>query len=237
MELHGHPTRLDAFRRGERELLGELYQAYREDVQRTLNLGFTFSSKGKTIRFQGFREPFKCQEVLQECFLRAFKQNARLAYDGTRPWRPYLMAIVRSQVIDHFRIQSTEQRYFVPLTEAVSGALGEHDALERLQSHDALTGSDSPEADALRAQVACALATFLQTRDEQDRHLIQEHLMGDRSQAQIAEDMSLSRNDIRKKIKDLRTDLLRHLKSERLIGELDVADLLQALLWLGGGVA
>ncbi len=235
MELHGDPEQLEAFRRGDRELLGALYQAYRDDVLRTLSLGFTFTSKGKTIRFQGFREPFKCQEVLQECFLKAFKHNARQAYDGTRPWRPYLMAIVRSQVIDHFRAQHTEARYFVPLSDAVAGAVGEHDALERL--HDTRDeNSANPELDTLRAQVQHALQTFLATRDEDDQRIIREHLMGERSQAQIAEDMNLSRNDIRKKIKILRGDLLRHLKAARLIGSLEIKDLLHVLLLGTGGI-
>ena len=230
MELHGHPERLEAFRRGDRDTLGALYVAYRDDVLKLLQRGFTFLSQGKPVRFQGFTEPFRCQELLQECFLRAFKQNAREAYDGARPWRPYLMAIARSQVIDHFRAERTQRRYFTPLHDAVPGAEHEHDALERLQ-RDAQS-DPSPEASALAAELHAALESFLKTCSPEARRLIDEHLMGELSQAQMAEALGVTRNDVRREIKLLRAALLRHLKGSGLLGSLEIKDLLHALLAL-----
>ncbi len=229
LELCGHPERIKAFQRGDRELLGSLYQHYRKDVHKVLTHGFTFSSSGKTIRFQGFQDPFKSQEVLQECFLRAFKDSARQSYNPSKPWRPYLMAIVRSQVIDYFRKQTTEQRYFVALQDAVSGAEHEHDALERIQQ-ESNAGALSPDEVALRGKVQQALDTFFKTLSSDELLLVHEHLLGDLSQAQFAQKTNLSRNDIRKQIKTLREKLLRHLKSENLIASLDIQDLLQHLI-------
>lgn len=229
-ELCGHPERVLAFKRGDRQVLDKLYRAYRQDVYRVLAMGFSFTSDGKTMRFQGFaHEPFQCQELLQDCFLRAFRQNARERYDGARPWRPYLMAIVRSQVIDHFRKSRAARRHFVAIQDSVKGALDENSALERLQQ-ESYDDAANPEQEAIRAHLQRSLQTFFATLSEEDRTLLDRHLLGDLSQAQFAEEMDLSRNDVRKQIRELRASLLRHLKSESLIPSLDIQDLLQTLL-------
>lgn len=230
-ELCGHPERVLAFKRGDREVLDKLYRAHRQDVYRMLAMGFTFTSDGKAMRFQGFaQEPFQCQELLQECFLHAFRQSARERYDGERPWRPYLMAIVKRQVIDHFRKSRVARRYFVPIQEAIKGALDETSALDRLQQESHHDEASSPEQEASRARLQRSLQTFLETLSGEDRTLLDRHLLGDLSQAQFAEEMNISRNDVRKQIKELRANLLRHLKSESLIPSLDITDLLQTLL-------
>ena len=115
MNLEDDPERVEAFRRGDRELLAQLYHTHLSAVEKLLRLGFTFTSQGKTVRFRGFQEPFLLQESIQEGFLRAFREEARQAWSPDKPWRPYLLAIVRNQVIDQFRKQQVEQRYFVPL--------------------------------------------------------------------------------------------------------------------------
>lgn len=230
MELQGFPERIEAFRRGDRDLLGQLYQAHAPEVELFLRRGFSFNSQGKLMRFQGFHEPFKLQEAIQECFLRAFRLNARHAYDADKPWRPYLMAIVRSQVIDQFRKQQTEQRYFVPLIQSVAGATDEAQALERLDASQ--PELRDPELLTLRARLRDHLTTFLQTLSPEERVILEEHMLGDLSQEQIATQLSLSRNDVRKLIREMRARLLRHLKTEGLIDSLDSQALFQALLVL-----
>jgi DNA-directed RNA polymerase sigma subunit (sigma70/sigma32) len=55
------------------------------------------------------------------------------------------------------------------------------------------------------------------------------YLLGDLTQHAMADELGESRNDVRKRIRQLRTRLLRKLKSEDIIGELEVSEVFQAV--------
>lgn len=232
MELHEDPARLAAFRRGDRQLLASLYRAHVDAVEKLLRHGFTFTSQGKTVRFRGFDEPFRLQEAIQDGFMRAFREEARQAYDGRKPWRPYMLTIVRNQVIDQFRKRQTEQRYFVSLSQAAPEAASEQEAIEHLQGDQ--PGARTPEASAFQEQLKVILAQFLEELDEGDLLVVREHLLGELTQKQAAEALGESRNDVRKRIRQLRARLLRHLKREGVIGSLDASELMRDLSILAG---
>lgn len=232
MELHNNPERIAAFRRGERDLLAALYRAYLPDVERLLRLGFTFTSQGKTVRFQGFQEPFLLQDTIQEGFLRAFREEARATWDDARPWRPYLLTIVRNQVIDQFRKQTVERRYFVPLAALVGPEGSEQDTMDDLSA--SLVQEPSPEASAFQAQLGAVLKAFMRELGEADRALVRHHLVGEVTQQEMADRLGESRNDVRKRVREVRASLLRHLKREGLITGLDATQLLRDLSTLAG---
>lgn len=231
MELKGDPQRIEAFRRGDKQVLTELYRAHVSSVERFIRSGFTFSSRGKTIRFNGFYEPFRVQETLQDAFLKAFKKEAREGYDGSKPWRPYLMMIVRNHVIDQFRSSRTEQRYFVALADIGGSAETENETLERLQVD---REANSPEMTAFRSQLGGVLKIFMDELDPVDMEVVQRHMLGDMTQQQLAEHLGESRNDVRKRIKSIRAKLLRHLKTQGVIKDLDAKQLLGDLALLAG---
>ncbi len=104
----------EAFRRGERGALGEVYQEYAAAVFALLRRGFEFESAGRRIRFAGFAEHAEVENLVQEVFVRAFGEPARLAYDGLRPYRNYLFTIARNLVSDIYRKKS---RVFVEIDE------------------------------------------------------------------------------------------------------------------------
>lgn len=81
--------RIEAFRRGDRETLAALYRAYVGEVEQLLRRGFTFQSRGQSVRFRGYDEPFRLQEAIQDGFMHAFRQQAREAYDGEQPYLPF----------------------------------------------------------------------------------------------------------------------------------------------------
>jgi len=231
MELKGDPQRIEAFRRGDKQVLTELYRAHVSSVERFIRSGFTFSSRGKTIRFNGFYEPFRVQETLQDAFLKAFKKEAREGYDGSKPWRPYLMMIVRNHVIDQFRSSRTEQRYFVALADIGGSTETENETLERLQVD---REANSPEMTAFRSQLGGVLKIFMDELDPVDMEVVQRHMLGDMTQQQLAEHLGESRNDVRKRIKSIRAKLLRHLKTQGVIKDLDAKQLLGDLALLAG---
>jgi len=227
MELHDNPQLLTRFRDGEKEVLTELYRAHVAAVSELLMKGFSFRSGTELVRFGGFQEPHKLQELVQESFIRAFRKNSRDAYDGQRPWRPFLIVISRNLVIDHFRRETLEKRYFVPIGHLVGPNESEEDAVSRLHGNQEPW---TPEEEAMRGQLKELLQSFVEMLDDVDRQIVEEHLLGELSQREIADQLGMDRNDLRKRLKLMRERLLRHFKTHGFIQELDPSELLQTLL-------
>src|SRR5690242_17666024 len=98
---------LERFRSGERRALEDVYRHYVRPVSEFLSRGFTFSSRDRTLRFRGYTQPFDLDNAIQETFTRAFKDSARIGYDGLNSYKNYLFAIARNLVIDEFRSRET----------------------------------------------------------------------------------------------------------------------------------
>jgi DNA-directed RNA polymerase specialized sigma24 family protein len=73
----------------------------------------------------------------------------------------------------------------------------------------------------MSAQLSRLLETFLAGLDETQRRIVEAHLMGELSQNEIAAELGVDRNHVRKEVRLLRERLLRHLKSEGFIPTLD----------------
>ena len=108
---------LRRFRRGENATLALVYRVYAPRVARFLRAGFGFGSRGGSYRFGGYQQAFELENALQEVFMRAFSQRARLSYDGLRPYAGFLCGIARNVVIDEFRRNAAR---FVRLSEISS---------------------------------------------------------------------------------------------------------------------
>src|SRR6478672_2492853 len=96
MALEWDRELLSAFRAGERAALERVYLAYVDDVFRLIAVGFE-------------RNPHEQRSLVQDVFVRAFSDRARLGFDGIRPYRPYLLTIARNVLVDRARAQSSER--------------------------------------------------------------------------------------------------------------------------------
>ncbi len=94
---------LDGFRAGDKAALLQVYRHYVRDLTRFLARGFTFNSKGRPCAFRGFAGGYESEAAVQEVFRKVFEENARLAYDGLSPFRPYLLRIARNLVINDLK--------------------------------------------------------------------------------------------------------------------------------------
>ncbi|MFC1612217.1 RNA polymerase sigma factor [Myxococcota bacterium] len=103
------------FRGGDPEALAQVYNEYLRPVFAHLSRGFMIESKGRKIWFSGFSDPLDLDDTVQEVFVRAFQEQARLAYDGLRPYLNFLLTIARNLVIDKLRRQTGRPG---PLTES-----------------------------------------------------------------------------------------------------------------------
>jgi RNA polymerase sigma factor (sigma-70 family) len=100
MSLHQQRDLLDAFRRGERWALEEIYWAHARDIEMIVARLLRRSWAGSA--------GVEAREVMQEIFLHAFSPAAREAYDGIRDYGAYLRAIARNTVIRFFEKRSRE---------------------------------------------------------------------------------------------------------------------------------
>jgi RNA polymerase sigma factor (sigma-70 family) len=97
---------LDRFRRGEPDALEEVYRTYVGVVDSVAGRGIVVASSG--ARVSGPAEYQDRLDLVQETFTRAFGEKARMAYDGVREYRPYLLSICRNLVVDWARRTARE---------------------------------------------------------------------------------------------------------------------------------
>lgn len=146
---------LEAFRRGERAALAEVYREYAPPLHAFFATGFTIESAGKAFLFKGFPGRWAADDAVQEVFVRAFSPAARLAYDGLRPYRNLLFTMGRNFVIDRWRVRCREVD------------LGEDDSLEA-------PGAEAGPAElagACELEVRCA--AFVEGLDADERALFE----------------------------------------------------------------
>lgn len=234
MELKENDRLAEAYRQGDREVLGQLYRAWRDDVEAMLRGGFTFTSDGRTVRFQGYDEPFRLQEALQDAFIHAFKERVRKNYDPSRSFRPYLMTVIRNHLIDKFRRRQLESELFVAAEDVAAEDESGTSAMDRMgQQSTSKTQDASPETEAMREEVSRALKSFVEELDEIDAEILRHYLLGEMTQHEMADHLDSDRNTVRKHIRMIRRSLLGHLKRRDLIGTSDVESLLDTLSQIG----
>ena len=78
---------LERFRRGERRALEEVYRHYVAGRRQVPAARLQLHGRERTLRFTGYAQPFDLDNALQETFIRAFKESARLGYDGLHSYK------------------------------------------------------------------------------------------------------------------------------------------------------
>lgn len=205
-------TLLRGFKAGERAALTEVYRAHAEEVAGLLRHGFAFDSGGRQHRFVGYSSSFELQDVLHETFRKAFEPRARAAYDGIRPYGPYVRTIARNLVLRSFRAREV----LFPVDE--EGAYASEDGPRVALPVDA---GPSPEREVHDRQVAALVAGFLASLGEAERRLVQLRFVEGLSQRDAAEALGLGRQRIRTQEKRLRQRLLTYLREH---GEVSLVD-------------
>lgn len=195
----GWPTAtLRGFRAGDPAALREVYRLHVGDVTGLLRHGFSFESAGRAHRFVGYDSAFELQDALHETFRRAFEPAARQAFDGIRPYTPYLRMIARNVVLRTFRAQ----REMFPLAD---GDTAEPDAIVLVDTEP------SAEHDALAREMQGIVRAFLDTLPAADRELLTLRFVEGLSQRDAADSLGLGRQQIRGREAKLRQALLDHL--------------------------
>ncbi|MDB4970990.1 MAG: family polymerase sigma factor [Myxococcales bacterium] len=207
---------LDRFKRGERRALEEVYRHYVPDVAAFLQRGFTFSSGGRPLRFGGYAQPFDLDNALQETFARAFKESARLGFDGLHPYKSYLFAIARNLVLDEFRNREVAMSPFIDQLDSSgpseSGGDGE-DAAPSASMATAPSAGVSAEQEFLRNELGKLYAAFVTRLDERDRTFFRHRFEEQRTQVEAGQLSGLSHMQSRTLEKKLRRAFLEFMQS------------------------
>jgi RNA polymerase sigma factor (sigma-70 family) len=202
---------LQRFKAGERRALEEVYRHYVSDVANFLQRGFTFTSRDRTLRFSGYAQPFDLDNAVQETFARAFKESARLGYDGLHVYRNYLLAIARNLVVDEFRNREVAMSPFIEAQGRADAPVA-HDGEEAVPSQPIRSdgsGNISAEHEYLRQELAQLYAAFVERLDERDRIFFQARFEEQRTQVEAGERCGLSHMQSRTLEKKLRERFLK----------------------------
>jgi RNA polymerase sigma-70 factor (ECF subfamily) len=190
------------FREGRREALERVYWAYIDKVERIIRFGFV---RGDSVMLSGVGNAGSdLRDLVHEVFAKAFAPDARRAYDGIRPFGPYLFAISRHVLADWGRRSGREVPTEWPSIEAALGAaepeetppyaddrtveiverfIGElPDDLRALHELRSIAGRSQREA----AEALGITRQVLRTREGRLRDMLRERLAREEGQGQDA---------------------------------------------------
>jgi RNA polymerase sigma-70 factor (ECF subfamily) len=136
-------------------------------------------------------------DLVQETFSRAFGERARLAYDGLRPYRPYLLTICRNLLADHARRRGRE----LPSGLDVD-ALGDPPATAG--------GTDEPPAEEL-----ALVESYVAGLDRRLAGVYEQRYVAGATQEEAARALGLTRQRLRTLEDKLRRGLQRALKKSK----------------------
>src|SRR5580692_8945302 len=167
----GNDHLLRRFRAGDREALGTVYWHYVDAVEALLR-------RCLASRAGAMAHGKEVADVLQDVFVKAFSESARLAFDESREYRPFLMVIARHTLIDHLRVAPRE----ISLDAAAIDAL-----VDTREGHEQDSGPwGEPQTMAL-------VEKYIEELDEHQRAVYVERYVRCRSQEHTAEALGTSR--------------------------------------------
>jgi RNA polymerase sigma factor (sigma-70 family) len=172
------PDFCERFRRGDARVLEEIYWAYVDVVEHLLAGGFLI--KDRQVAVPGVGNPDQRDDLLQEVFVNAFGETARRTFDTGRDFRAYVLSIGRHVLVDqHRRAGRPHVPYDADLDEVYSGPAPNSEQ-EWM----------SPELIQVAERYVASLTSPL-------RELHHARYALGRSQREAADDLGLSRQNVR----------------------------------------
>jgi RNA polymerase sigma factor (sigma-70 family) len=210
---------LQRFREGERQALSTVYWHYVDSVAGRLRRSLAVAARPGHVSGPSA----DLADVVQDVFVKAFATQARLAYDPSREYAPFLMAIARNTLIDYLRRASREVRLDVAAIERI------------IDASDQGAGDASPWAD---PQTMVLVDRYVASLTADERGVYLERYVRCHSQELAAQTLGMSRQQVRTVEGRLRTGLARELARARLSvsrGALRSPDSDRALSLMHGG--
>jgi len=192
---------LEGFRAGAPDVLTAVFNAYVDDIARVIRFGFALDDQSYV---HGVPDPEEQRDMIQEVFVRAFSEKARVAYDGLRPYRPYLLRIAKNLMIDRARKIGRRPTKVEPSSEISIDALIDRDApLPELEE-----GIDWQNQKAIARRYMGSLSPEL-------FELVELRFVECRPQVEVAKAMGITRRRVRTLEKRTLAGLVRLLEQEK----------------------
>lgn len=180
----------EAFKRGDRWALTEVYRVYYPLVTTVVTRGFG--------GFRGFFNPADRDDAIQSIFAAAFEQKARLRYNGLDPYTAFLRGIAQNVVR-----RMLERRTKFMRTDGQPEL--EHKEVE------------TAEAQFLDAEAIQVVRAFRETIQEPvQRQILASYFVNGDAEETIAKDLGITRYKVRKTISLLDRRMRRYLKQHGL---------------------
>ncbi|MEO0814744.1 MAG: sigma-70 family RNA polymerase sigma factor, partial [Myxococcota bacterium] len=189
---------LDGFRAGAAAALGRVYEFYLDDVVRLVRYGFVSGA----ARVQGIAERSAQLDLAHDVFMKAFRPAARTSYDGLRLYRPFLLRIGKNLLIDRARTLGRE----VGLADI---DLDESSIAEPQDEHI--------DEELHFARLMEQTRAFLKGCDEEMRRFVELRFEGRTSQADVAQEMGITRRRARTLEKRAQVGLRAFLEEKKMI--------------------
>jgi len=178
--FRGNSQLFRRFRDGDREALEQVYRAYVDKIANIARYGFRLPGGGN-VRGVGFGSE-EIADIVQEVFAKSFSVAARAAYDGVRDYGPYLYAVTRNVIAD--RSRRSRRELPTPWEE-----------LERARDDDLAPSEERPPwAD---EATITAVGEYLGTLDDGLKRLHRIRYIEGLSQREAAEQLGISRQNLR----------------------------------------
>lgn len=194
-------ARLEGYRRGDRAVLAEVYQTYAMPLARAVASGFSGQRQSGGYRIVGVSSPFDLDDIVQETFLRAFADRARMGFDGVQPFSRYLHAIARNLVIDRGRRAGRRPEQ-----------LEASDVIDANAAHAPQLDTPEPESDLFVSELQALYTAFLATLSDDERLLWQLRVELEQPRRLVQERTGLSAMQVRTRERRMRGDLVRRLE-------------------------
>ncbi|WP_395814269.1 RNA polymerase sigma factor [Archangium minus] len=192
---------MQRFRDGDSETLGQVYRAHVEVLARALR-AMAWRGRG----FGQMRDALELENTVLETFARAFEPRTRGAYDGVRPYGHFLVGIARNVLLE----QARQREVSVGLEpfEEVGEAPVEGEGLAQVLEDREVEG---------------LLASFKAGLSAEERRLF-ELRFGEDGLAQegAAEQLGLTRIQVRRRELGLKTRLLEFLQARGYLEGMEV---------------
>lgn len=179
------PEFLRAFRAGERDALREVYVQHMAQVDSLVRFGFT--TKGPPpARVPGVTSD-AAKDLVHDVFLKAFRASAREAYDGLRPYAPYLLRIAKNVVLDRYRRQKHERMHTSTVPHDIDAILAGQSELP----------AANPEEDGDFRALEARTQQFVAGLNAEQRQFVTLRFREELSQAEVATRMGVTRRRVR----------------------------------------
>ncbi len=207
--LNNRPL-LEAFRKGDENALHEIYCHYVRKIELFVANGwYNTNSKTRTYGVASFEVQ---AELVQEVFIQAFSKKARLAYDGIRPYKIFLLGIARNTVADYIRTKHRDALSHVGLE--LDGAEINDDQFRFLEELDENGRSVENDFDWQRG--VQATEQYVETLDDLLKNFVCLRFKKDLPLVEVARTLDITRGKARFLEQDFVRRLKRHFRNRKI---------------------